>query len=272
MSAKRSSDAQRTDAPDRLSFRIKDFAPGAIGVPCRYKWGRFSYALKGVMELNAGNTRYLSPPHYAVWVPPNTYHDCQNRSGVSYISIYVPHRMCIGMASSPCTLGVSPLIKAILADFSKRAVFAPQSPEDRRLGQVLLDQLRHAPRYDSYLPLSAHPLLSKMLSALQEQPGDRRSLAEWARQTGTTERTLSRHCQQELGIPFAEWRQRLKLISALSLLESGSAVQSVARILGYNTPSAFIAMYRRHTGTTPAHTEKLDDRRVDAGSQAGSYG
>jgi AraC-like DNA-binding protein len=67
----------------------------------------------------------------------------------------------------------------------------------------------------------------------------------------TTERTLSRRCQDHLGMSFNEWRQRLKLVAALALLEAGVPVKDVSQQLGYGSASAFIAMFRRLTGTSP---------------------
>jgi len=43
----------------------------------------------------------------------------------------------------------------------------------------------------------------------------------------------------------------LRLISALERLEQGAAVTEVALDCGYNSPSAFIAAFRRQFGATP---------------------
>ena len=51
---------------------------------------------------------------------------------------------------------------------------------------------------------------------------------------------------------FQVWRQQLKLLRALELLASGSNVNTVALDVGYDNTSAFIAMFRRCFGTTPA--------------------
>jgi AraC-like DNA-binding protein len=49
-----------------------------------------------------------------------------------------------------------------------------------------------------------------------------------------------------------QWRRRLRVVEALRLLASGQRVASVATAVGYSTPSAFSAMFREETGTTPA--------------------
>jgi len=50
---------------------------------------------------------------------------------------------------------------------------------------------------------------------------------------------------------FNDWRQRLKVLRGIALLEGGHPVKDAAIELGYVTPSAFIAMFRRHMGMTP---------------------
>jgi AraC-like DNA-binding protein len=217
----------------------------------RQDWGELNYALVGVVEFNVEGMRYLSPPHYAIWLPPDTLHDAWNQHDIRYVTVYVERALCADLPATTSTLSISPLLKAVLADFAARDVTLPETAEDLRLAQVLVDQIRLARRFDSYLPLSDDVLLGPILRALHEHPGDRRSLAEWARMVKTTERTLSRRCQDKLGMSFNEWRQRLKLIAALALLDAGRPVQEIARQLGYGNASAFIAMFHRLTGTSP---------------------
>ena len=249
------------DPPDPLSFRTEDYPAGMVWPVVTLPWGKLNYAVRGLMQTTIGGVHYLSPPHYAIWNPPDVPHACQNRDAVRYVSIYVVRELCADLPAEPCTLNLSPLIKAILADFDARRVRVPKSDADLRLAQVLVDQIRLAPRHASYLPVSDDPVLRIVLEALQRDPGDRRSLAEWARITGTTERTLSRHCQRDLGMSFAEWRQRMKLVAALSRLEEGQPVRQVALSLGYGNASAFIAMFHRLTGTTPDQMRKDGTRR-----------
>jgi AraC-like DNA-binding protein len=43
----------------------------------------------------------------------------------------------------------------------------------------------------------------------------------------------------------------LRLQAALSMLAAGEPVSRVAGRVGYDTPSAFVAAFRRETGQTP---------------------
>ncbi len=154
-------------------------------------------------------------------------------------------------AGDTCTLAISAILKAILSDFAERGVNLPTSAQDLRLARVVMDQLECAQPHDDYLPYGRTPALREVLDALQAEPGDNRSLAQWAQQVHSTERTLARHCQRELGMTFGEWRQRLRFLAAIEALEAGRGIQQIAFDLGYSSPSAFISMFRRLAGTTP---------------------
>ncbi|ALE83293.1 hypothetical protein XF36_09110 [Pseudonocardia sp. HH130629-09] len=48
------------------------------------------------------------------------------------------------------------------------------------------------------------------------------------------------------------WRTLLRMRVAPEQLAAGGPVGVVARHVGYATPSAFVAVFRRETGTTPS--------------------
>jgi AraC-like DNA-binding protein len=63
---------------------------------------------------------------------------------------------------------------------------------------------------------------------------------------------LTRRFAAETGMPFSEWRQRARLMRALELLMAGQPVTGIALDLGYDSLSAFIAMFRRSLGVSPS--------------------
>ena len=91
----------------------------------------------------------------------------------------------------------------------------------------------------------------QLAEALRADPSDQRTLAEWGRQVAASERTLARAFTAETGIPFGRWRTLLRLQAALPMLARGEPVGRVASRVGYDTPSAFVAAFRRETGQTP---------------------
>jgi AraC-like DNA-binding protein len=69
---------------------------------------------------------------------------------------------------------------------------------------------------------------------------------------GASKRTVERLFQEDVGMTFGKWRQQLRLMQALRLLAEGGKVTHVALESGYSTPSAFISMFRKMLGSTPA--------------------
>ncbi|MFZ4832078.1 helix-turn-helix domain-containing protein [Rouxiella sp. Mn2063] len=66
-----------------------------------------------------------------------------------------------------------------------------------------------------------------------------------------SEKTLSRRFSSSTGINFNEWKSRRKILLAISLLQEGKTVKYVSASLGYNDPSAFIAMFKKRMGIPP---------------------
>lgn len=91
---------------------------------------------------------------------------------------------------------------------------------------------------------------------MEVKVADNRSLPELAHAAHTTERTLMRRCQRDLGMSLTEWRQRLRVVKAMPLLQAGQTVETIALDLGYGSASAFIAMFKKRIGTTPDEFRK----------------
>jgi AraC-like DNA-binding protein len=237
--------------PHPVYFRTDTLQPDSSYPRHRHRWGEFVYAFSGVMELKLADRHYLAPPQYGIWLPPEVEHVGLNRHEATFCSLYLARERCRPLPREACAVAVGPLLKALLEQLRARGVDTPRSPQELRLAEVLVDELAAAPRQGTYLPTSDDPLLRPVLAALEARPDDRRTLAEWARQAHTTERTLVRRFRRDLGLSFGEWRQRLRVVRALALLDAGRSVESIALDLGYGSSSAFIAMFHRMTGASP---------------------
>jgi AraC-like DNA-binding protein len=84
-----------------------------------------------------------------------------------------------------------------------------------------------------------------------DHPDDNRTLAAWGKMVGATGRTLARRFKVETGMTFGQWRQQMRILEALKRLARNEPVTTVAIELGYESPSAFISMFKKSLGTTP---------------------
>ncbi|WP_058910174.1 AraC family transcriptional regulator [Entomohabitans teleogrylli] len=232
-------------------FRVARMPAWAAYPQHAHPWGEFVYSWSGAMEVKLHGRFLMAPSHHGIWLPPGVEHQGINRHESWHCSFYLAPELCAEMPSHCCTLALNPLTTALLDHLRDHVHGAGDTPEAQRLLTVLWDQLRTAPRTDNFLPFSDDPLLGPVLLRLEAAPEDESTLGQLAAWRGVTARTLNRHCRQRLGMSLSVWRQRLRVVRALQMLETGRTVESVALELGYSSSSAFIAMFRRHTGVTP---------------------
>ncbi len=109
------------------------------------------------------------------------------------------------------------------------------------------------------LPIPTDVRLRKISKTLTVNPGDNRTLVDWGKSVGATNRTLARLFRSETGMSFRQWRQQLRIIESLRRLGREEQVTTVALDLGYDSPSAFIAMFKKALGKTPGQYFKEVD-------------
>ena len=209
------------------------------------------YAVAGVMTVSTAEGTWVVPPHQAVWVPPGVRHDVRSATSLAMRTLYIHPAATEGLPRTCCVVTVPPLLRElILTAVTLPERYGPDGPE-ARLMAIIPDQLRRLEPEPLHLPIPADRRLSAITDALTDHPADGRSLADWARSAGASERTLARLFRRETGMTFGAWRQRLRLLTAISWLAEGRSVTSVAFDLGYESPSAFVAMFRRELGAPP---------------------
>lgn len=221
--------------------------------PHRHYRAQLVYASSGVMTVVTATGTWVVPPQQAVWVPAGIEHEVRSAGPLALRSLYVHPRATEGLPQACCVVGVPPLLRElILRAVSFGEAVAPDGREARVLA-LIPDELRALEPEPLHLPLPRDRRLRAMTERLAADPADGRPLAAWARVAGASERTLARLFLSETGLTFGAWRQRLRLLAAIARLAEGQAVTAMAYDLGYDSPSAFIAMFRRSLGATPGH-------------------
>jgi AraC-like DNA-binding protein len=228
------------------------YRPGEALPAHRHRRAQLVYAAEGVMRVTTPDGSWLVPPQRAVWVPPGTDHSIRMSSAVSMRTLYIDSEKARRMPSRCCVLSVSPLLRElILRAMELPTLYEIEGPQGR-LMTVILDEIRTLPSLPLHLPTPRERRLAQLCRALLRDPGDRRGIEAWGRDIGASGRTLARLFRRETGMSFGAWRQQARLIEALARLGAGEPVTTVALDLGYESPSAFTAMFRRSLGVTPS--------------------
>lgn len=252
-------DPDATQCP--VVARHLDFVDYEAEVPVHtHRKGQLIIALYGAVVCRAENEIWIVPPQSAVWIPGGIPHSAKATWNAHLNYLFIEP----GAAALPdrcCTLAISQLIKELVDRLTHESVdFSPDS-HVARLIKVTLDELVMMPQQNFSLPVSAHPKIRAMADTLVSHPDDRSTFKEWAKRLALSERSMARLMLRETGLTFGRWRQQLHLIIALQELASGVSVQNVAGKLGYESVNAFITMFRKTMGSTPAHyfAERKDD-------------
>ncbi|WP_242885131.1 helix-turn-helix transcriptional regulator [Actinomadura litoris] len=128
----------------------------------------------------------------------------------------------------------------------------PSGDARDRAEAVLCDLVEPVDAGPVPLPLPSDGRARHVAEALLADPSDGRTLDAWGRDAGASGRTLARLFLAETGMSFGRWRTQARLRAALRLLAEGLPVAAVAGRVGYGTPSAFVAVFRRAFGMSPA--------------------
>ncbi|HRO82588.1 MAG TPA: AraC family transcriptional regulator, partial [Alicycliphilus denitrificans] len=153
-------------------------------------------------------------------------------------------------------LEVSDLLRALVREMPSEPDDAPPLPpellhRERHLSALILDELRRASSVRLGVDLPRDKRLRHLCEAVIADPTRHETLADWARDTGASPRTVARLFRQELSSTFTQWRQQVILARAVALAAGRRPINQIAAELGYNSPSAFSAMVRRTVGLAP---------------------
>jgi len=238
--------------PRPLYARAESLGAGSWTTRHQHDWVQFSYAISGVLGVYTSDGSYFAPPQWGVWIPAGTEHEVLTSMQAEMRSLYVRRDACPWAPGECRVLEVTPLARELIKQFCTFAVNYPEGDSaEARLVAVLLDQLHTLPQVGFSLPLPRHPGLLVLCNGLIAAPDQPQTLQQWAVQLGVSEKTLMRLFQRETGLSFRNWRQRMRLLSSLALLEAGESVTQAALGCGYDSTSAYIAAFRQLFGATP---------------------
>lgn len=232
------------------AFRIR-VAESVKEIPFhQHRKGQLIVALHGGITCEVEQAMWMVPTQYAVWIPGSMPHSNRATANARICFLFIEPG-AVEMPNQCCTLKISPLVRELILHLARHPHDEDDTPAQKRLVQVLFDELPHQPVEQLRLPMSPHPKIRQMAEQLAQAPQARRTLAQWASLLAMSERNLARLVVKETGLNFRRWRQQLQLIIALQLLIDGETVQKVADALGYESTNAFITMFRKSLGTTP---------------------
>jgi AraC-like DNA-binding protein len=229
-----------------------EYSPGFVDPRHSHSRAQLLYASSGVMSVTVDDAVFVVPPQRAVWLPSGVEHEVSCRGHVSLRTLYFDEALT-GMAGRGCeVVEVSDFLKALVIEMSRFGHSYSDRDREMRIAQVLIGELKQMQTAPYRAPMPRDPRLLRVCRMIVDDPAGQQDIDELAAIAGMSRRTFTRQFKVEVGMGLAVWRQQVRIMSALSMLAAGEPVTSVSFAVGYDSPSAFTAMFRKSLGMAPS--------------------
>ncbi|MEM1052554.1 MAG: helix-turn-helix transcriptional regulator [Pseudomonadota bacterium] len=208
------------------------------------------YASSGVMSVEAEDRNFVVPPQRALWIPTGVMHQVICRSDVSLRTLYFLEEPS-APASKCKIIEVPAFLRALIVEIVRFTENPGEERRERMILRLLRDEVAAAPDGAGFIKMPTDKRLLQTCRSIIEKPADTVKLDQLAAQVGMSRRSFTRTFKTETGVGLSVWRQQARLVEALAMLASGQTVANTAYAVGYDSPSAFAAIFRRYFGVTP---------------------
>lgn len=229
-----------------------DYARGTLLTTHSHRRAQWLYGMSGLMEVKTDDGAWTIPPYSGVWIPAGKPHSVRMHAGVSTRSLYIEPAAAPRQGMRCEALVVTPLLHQLLLSCADLPALYDEDGRDGALVRLILHEVAQARSLPLFAPIPRDERLAAMCHRFLAQPGIRAMPQDWAVALNKSLRTFSRFFQQQTGMTFGAWRQQACLLAAVSRLSSGASVTRVAMELGYDSLSAFSAMFRKALGRAPS--------------------
>jgi len=223
-------------------FRVPEHAHGS---------DQLIYAIRGAMEVTAGQSVWLIPPHFALWIPARTQHRIHMPGPVSMRTLYLRRGLASPFSRGCVVLHVTPFLRELIVEAVRIGKLRARNRHECALRDLLILHVRTASPMPTFVTMPKERRALAVAGAILKDPAQSKPLAALCVDAGASVRTIERAFRREVGVDFATWRRQVRLMKAVELLVGGCAIKEVAFAIGYRQSSAFVEMFRQTFGTTP---------------------
>jgi len=227
-----------------------------------HRRGQFILQTVGVTSMMTERGNFVMPPGHGLWIPAGIVHQSRAWGDIEIQTIYIEPEQVPDYPATCRVIRASSLLQALMDEAVRMPVCYDEDGRDGRLVDLLLREIRGMPEVSLHVPIPQDPRLARICEAILADTSSNLTLDDWADCGGLSRRTLTRLFRRETGQSFSAWRQRVRLLEALARLGIGEAVTSVALDVGYDSPSAFTAMFKRELGAAPRRYLRWADQEI----------
>lgn len=214
--------------------------------------GHLVYAIGGSTVCHTRDAVFTVLPNHAFWVPEGVQHKFFHSPGASSGYLFLTKNYHSKLPRTCCSVYLPEYLLAGFRHLAESDPITGFTERQKRLFQVLYEELC----YQSVRPLISLPLpkdrrLRQVAFELMNDPGAKKTQEEWAESVFMSGRTFARLLKRETAMTFLQWKTQIQLDAAIQMLPGSEPINLIAYQLGYSSPSAFSAMFRRQMHVTP---------------------
>ncbi len=247
------SNSRQSNARDSLAVRAV-----SIGFSSGYhwrlggtEWGVLVWASRGVISVSVDGSLWVVPPHQAVWVPPRVAHAVRMAGRGTLRQVYFAPDYGDALPNVPQVVLVGALLRELLRRACSLGTLDTSIDVQRNVCDLLMHELVEVRVEPLELRMPRDPRALRAAEAVRAAPSESVTAATIVRDANASVRTIERLFRAETGTSFGAWRQRARLVHAMTQLADGATVSAVGLAIGYASTSAFVAAFRATVGMTP---------------------
>lgn len=240
---------QKQDRP--VVAMAATYAPESTSTRHSHRRGQFILQTVGVTSMMTEHGNFVVLPGHGLWIPAGVVHQSRAWGEIEVQTIYVDPDNVPDHPARCRLLRASPLLLALMEEMVAMPIDYDENGRDGHVVDLLLGEIGRMPEVPLHLPLPEDARLAAICESVLADSSLPLTLDDWADHAGLSRRTLTRLFRRETGYSLSAWRQRVRLLEALARLGTGEAVTRVALDVGYDSPSAFTAMFKRELGAPP---------------------
>lgn len=232
------------------------YAYRAVIAPHVHCRAQLLYPSAGAIRVHTHKHVWIVSAQSALWIPAGMEHSVVALTQVQLSSALVEPETAARLGTDCLFIQVSDLLSALILKLNQIEHDQAHSEGNKRelihsIQLLILNEIHQALNLPLALPWPSDARLISICDSLLSSPQHTKNLNTWADQIGVSARTLMRLFQNQTGLTYRAWIQQMHIALAMEKLAQGESVARVADTLGYNSPSAFSAMFKRHLGQAP---------------------
>ncbi|MGX9444238.1 AraC family transcriptional regulator [Nitrobacteraceae bacterium UC4446_H13] len=240
------------DLPRPIAAMAVEYSAGHRGPYHSHRRAQLLYGSNGVLRVATPDGTWVAPTNQAIWIPGDIMHQVICHGAVSFRTLYIEPDASELLPRACRVLDVSDLLRALILELVSLPLEYNVDGREGRVMALIIDELCRMPARPMHIPMPRSPRLRQICEAFLGNPSSRDDIDEWAARAGLSRRTFTRLFRLETKMSVGTWKKQARLIEAVTRIASGASITSVAFDIGYESSSAFSAMFRQSLGTSPS--------------------